>query len=643
MSIDRRYRVKKQHPLSAAILLALSSLYLSGCEDEAYTAISCDPGSVREGVTNCASPNQVELPDQASTQTVYENKGGVTGQVLGSDYWSNAQICFDINRNGRCDASSEPVEKVWENGQFSFTPEAYTSIGSDTPLLALAGAEAETTVALYAPTPANATMASVFVTPFTTLVVNEIRFNPNVLASYSAAQLALLSGTPVVGSEADLAGNDYLANGGSTTKDAATAIDNSLKQAQKLLPEKHYLATAAVVDRIYQTGQFNVNPAVADIEAQAPLDNSFNAELKTPSLKWEPGHGDEVSVTLDVTGDLAVIGSQYHNRLIVFDTSGESPNRLGSGEFAASPGERDEVDAVTGASEQVLRKLELVPDAVSAVVAVKKFKKSSGARGVGLYRADLTQPDTIPTKRFGEDENSTPDFFAFPDLNDFSLSGDGHKLVIAGENKQLISLSNQGFSVDQTIEFKSKVRAVGIDSVGHFAYASLFGARTGLVVVDLTSGNEIGFFETGSEYPKKTTIFANDSRLGLYLRNGKTLSIYDISDSAQPQLTDEIQSNQKIKSFAFSENGDFALLGLLGGAVELYSLQGGAQLVNTFQIEENTQILSTQVNGLVFVNDNRAIVLTANQIQVLDITPILATDWSEENKQQWFNDHRKPG
>lgn len=639
----------KQHPFSVAILWILCSFYLAGCENEDYAAINCDRASALEGVTNCASENRAgldvpeEQPETPEPQAGYESKGGVTGRVLGAEYWTQGEICFDINRNGDCDSASEPVEKLWENGQFSFSAEPIgNAIENSIPLLALSKAGSTVPVALYASAPGSTTEANVFVTPFTTLVESETRFNPNVLSDADAARTALSAGEPAIGNLAALEGSDYLADGDTQAATDAATIATSLAQAQNLVPDKHSPATASVVDRMYQTGGLAVTITQANIDAQEPLGDTINATLTVPTLDWPLGHEEEVSVSLDVRSNLAVVGAQYYNRLIVVDTSGASPVRLTSGLFANSPGERDEIDAVTGATEQVLRQLELTPDAVNAIVGVEKYKKTSGDRGVGLYRANLSQPSVVPAKRFGEDETNTADFFAFPDLNGFALAADGSRIVLAGEDKQLVALATQTFSTDQTITFSSKVRAVAIDSTGRHAFAALFGARTGLVTVDLSTGDETGFLATGSQYPEKITTFENDTRLAFYLRKGKTLFIYDISNPASPQLINQFESSEKIKAFAFSKTGKLALVGVVGGLVELYALEGGARLIKAFETEKDGEGAGKPVNDLAFIGDTRALLSIRNGLQQLEIEVTPPKEWSEADRQQWFDTHRKP-
>ncbi len=648
--------MKNSHPLSIAVLSIFMALHLSGCENEDYAAIDCSPGSAVSGVTNCASENQAvtgdedpQLPEQPQEPTLppqaeYQNKGGVTGQVVGASYWEQGKICFDTNQNGLCDIGSEPVEVLWSEGRFSFAAEAVaTAVENKTLLLAINEEGATKPVAMYAPAPETSTAEGVFITPFTTLVVSETQFNPNTLSSFEAARSALATGTPAIGNAQVLLGSDHLAGGEQMVIGQAAAIAASLAQSQNLLASHHFQGTAAVINQIYRSGDLEVTTVLlAAIEALEPLGDSVVAELLEPALTWGLGHADEISGTIDARNELAVVGSKWRNRLIVINTSGAALDQIGLGDFAEFPGgERDEVDAVTGATEQVLEKVQLTPDAVSAIVGVGKYKKESAERGVGLYRANLSQPTLIPAHRFGVDMVNTVDFFAFADFNDFALSADGSKIVLAGEDKRLVALTNQTFSEDFSLDFTSKVRAVGIDSTGGHAFAALFGARTGLATVDISTGTEVGFMATGSQYPEKIVTFANDTRMGFYLRKGKTLFIYNIENPASPQLILQLEGSEKMKTFAFSGDGKFAVAGIVGGIVEVYALESG-QLISEFVTEKDALGVSKSVNDIAFTDNSRALVSIKNGVQVLNIEVVPPKEWSEADKQVWFDQHRKP-
>jgi len=377
--------------------------------------------------------------------------------------------------------------------------------------------------------------------------------------------------------------------------------------------------------KIYQQGQLAVNLLEEKINPQAPLDNTIKATLQTPSLSWELDHKDETSTTLDAAGNLAIVGSYFHNRLVVFDLSTEQPSLLSTGSFANTPGRRYKVDAVTGASEQQLEQVRLTPDSLEAIVSVTKRKPSSDNRGIGLYRASLLYPETIPEKRFAEDASNTQDFYAFADINGFVMSGDGSKIAIAGEDKRLVTLNTSDFSLDHSFSFSSKVRSAGINGDASYAYAGLSGDRTGLAIMDVLSGTELGFIDTGSQYPQQIETFSNDTRLAFYLRKGETLFIYDNTQAQQPSVLTELEASGKIKTFAISEDGKIALIGINGGKVELFSLDGAARLVESFDTEGNSRG-NKPINDLAFVSNERALVSIKNGIQILDIETVSAKE-----------------
>ena len=127
------------------------ALLLSGCENEEYQAISCLENN-KSSVVNCATPT----PDPTPTE-IYQQKDGVTGRVLAAQYWEQAQVCFDLNGNGRCDKKSEPGTATFSEGKFSFSAAAVkASVKQGANLLALKTDSDGNVKALYAPTPASA-------------------------------------------------------------------------------------------------------------------------------------------------------------------------------------------------------------------------------------------------------------------------------------------------------------------------------------------------------------------------------------------------------------------------------------------------------------------------------------------------------
>ncbi len=643
--------MKKKSQSRSLLTVAMVSAILSGCDNEDYRAEDCHWDSAVEGEVSCGSPNNaggLEPPDA----TEYVEKSGVTGQVLGADYWQGATLCFDNNRNGVCD-ESEPIERSFEDGKYSFDAAAIeASISSNAPLLAVKTEQPDQTTALYAPTPASSSSKGVNVTVFTTFVMNEMVFNPYTLNSPEQARTAFQIGSFVIGNEAVLLGQDYITAGSTDINQQASDIAESFSQAQLLNAGQHYKAVAAVTDAMYQQRVYKTTIDQAAIAAQTINEQGFNAALSSPAIKWGLGHEEEASTDLHVQGNYAVVGSQYHNRLIVLDLTTNDPVLLSRNDFAASPNvERDEIDAITGASEQVLSEVSIIPGGQSVLVGVEKKKKTSSEMsaglGVGLYRADFSDPGAIPMTRFAADSGSQ-NFYPFPGLNEMAVSANASSVVLSGEDKKLTVLSTSDFSAIREFSFASKVRAVALDEAGTTVYASLFGARIGLVILDVASGNELAFFAVaGTNYPQNIHVFDGQSKIAWYLRGDKVLSVYSISNPpAGPVLMGQISATDTIKSFDISADGTLVMIAINGGGLELHALgtignEGSAEaqrLIASYQVEDNTPI-----NKVIFETDTRALVSIKNGLQILDIEIGLpASEWDDGQKNAWLLQHRTP-
>jgi len=156
----------------------------------------------------------------------------------------------------------------------------------------------------------------------------------------------------------------------------------------------------------------------------------------------------------------------------VLNLAQEIPTTLSFNDFAASPDvERDDIDGFTGASEQSLANIRITPPSSvqSVLVGVEKKNKSGSEEGadsgVGLYRANFSNPSDIPFQRFaGVSEGQ--DFYAFPDLNAMSLSSDGSRVALSGGNKKMVVLQVDDFSLLHEFSSDSKYRAVMLNEDG---------------------------------------------------------------------------------------------------------------------------------------------------------------------------------
>jgi|GEM_PF-2567814 len=629
--------------------LIISSGLLSACGSDKYSVEDCSVGSVAPDTIGCGTKNNIGEFAAPRFSSEYIEKGGVTGRVLGKEYWTEAIVCFDHNRNGACD-EIEPLERSYQGGKYSFDAASIeASIISGAPLLAVKTTPSGHSVVLYAPAPTHSADKEVNITVFTTMVVNEMEFNPYSLYSFEQSLSILQNNDFVIGNNSVLLGQDYIAEGSGTIITQAADIADSFFYAQQINTGQHYKAVAATADAMYQAQAYRVTIDQGLIDSQTIHEQGGDATLSNPVLEWDLGHDEEVSTDLHIQGNYAVVGSQYHNRLVVLELADDSsPELLSYNDFAASPDvERDQIDAFTGASEQLLESVYVTADQQNILVGVEKKKKSALDLGVGLYRADFSDPRSVPMKRFAEDTGST-DFYFFPGLNEVAISSEGGRVALAGEDNKVTVLNTSDFGTIQEFSFASRVRSVGLNSDGSVAFASLFGTRIGLAILDVATGNEFAFFSVnGSDYPENIQVSNNHSNVMWNLRDDNVLSFYSISDlSSGPLLFGQIPAEQKIKSYDISPNERLAIIASSGGKVGLYSLgrlgkDGGPtpeRLLKSFTMNNNAPI-----NTVVFASDTCALVSIKNGLHTIDIDLAPpASEWNDEQKQNWFSLHRAP-
>ncbi len=631
--------MKKIFNTSLIIVISALALLLAGCENEDYAAMSCSPSNLTGDTINCALA--IEPPAQNTTDKEYQNKGGVTGQVLSRTYWSQAQVCFDINRNGQCDPSSEPVEQTFSQGRFSFANTAIVqeSIADKVPLLAINQHADTDLIALYAPSPEIASYDEdkpANITLFTTLVANEIRYNPYHINKLVSAQQSLALDIATIET---LEGRDYITNEDAEISAQSERLFTSLRQGQQLAIHNHYLATAAVVDKIYQENSLDTMITAQDILKQNELTAVFSGDLSSTSVDWELAHEDEISVDIHSVDNLAVIGSKYHNRLTVVDISTVVPQWISSHFFADSPVERHQIDAMTGATEQVLSHVTMTPDKNSVIVAIEKYVKDSENIGVGVYRAHLSDPYSIPNQRFAAAEVNT-NYFPSAKLKDITLSNDGLTLALVGDDRKLTLLNSDDFSVKSQINVKDKARSVSLNSTNNMAYVGLLGNPKGVAIIDLASEENIAFIDTQAHYPDKLVAFPQSNKLVVHTYQSNMLNIFDTNTPSVPKLLMTLAATDKIKHFALSSNEKMILVALLGGRLELYNIENNVRLIKAFTTEKNNQGVNKTIKSITFSSDNKALINIENALQTLSIIERTVTQWTEKEKQEWFENHR---
>jgi WD40 repeat protein len=615
-----------------AVIIA-SGLLLSGCENSDFAATPCiiDPENTQPDTLDCTSPQGaiISAPNPAPAPEV-DLSLGLTGQVFDNSYWVSAQVCFDNNQNAICDTELETTVLTNEQGLYAFTKNAtYAGLLNGSPLIATL----ENRLMTASPDTDTQSSNNSNITPFTSIVVNEMLFSQASFQDAELARQAIAEKDFILASPELLTGNNYLTSdnntGNSNTGDINNFIAsfNAVQAAfnQSLEPMYNYSVIAATFNAMIDNKNFNITVnsdiSQADIDALSLLNSHINTQLSTELITWELDYKDETSRRLSSLNGLAIVGSKWHNRLTLLDTSNDSDNEGSGAEpswisstiFAYVEGGQDAVDAFSGATEQLLQDIDISPDNRSVFVTVKKAKNSSKDIGVGLYRADIFSPQEIEEIKFASATENTVDYYAFTDINNTALSADGKVLALASEKREIAILNADTLAEQSILELDSKVRSIALNQSGEQVFAGLSkSSRTGIISINVGTKEENDFIARDS-YPTDLQLFGNNL-LAVSFYQDATLSIFDVSDANNLIAIKNLSASEEIISFSLSNNGKFAAIAMRSGEFELFELTPSIRLLGKFDSKD-----SANINDISFSDDNTVLISIDNAIQVLTI------------------------
>ena len=286
--------------------------------------------------------------------------------------------CIDSNINALCE-SHEQSEKLAIWGE--------TSLYSQEFPLALTGEG----LVLTAP------IASTEISPWTTLIQSEIQFSPaqGDLQDYLSKALAL--------QQAGLSSEQAKALIASIKMvfAASTSSRNSAKNDVQASP---YQILAVLTDAVISTQSFAIDRVdLTEAAKRSTIKHNWMAtQVGKDALSWVSDEHDERAVAVSAVGERALIATEWHNRLILLDTSDKSnPKILSHAGFAEVEGARYAVDATTGATEHRISDAVLSFDAKHVYLYVDATKQKSPEykpdldKGYGLFRASIAADGTI--------------------------------------------------------------------------------------------------------------------------------------------------------------------------------------------------------------------------------------------------------
>ena len=601
-------------------MIIASGLLLNGCENSDYTAASCTIDKINTQPTSidCTVPQGAIIgssepaPEQEVDSTV-----GLQGKVFDDEYWVGAEVCFDNNQNGICDTNLESSVLTNEQGQYVLTQNVTRAgYSNGTPLIATLNNQLMSASPIIDNTFTTSNTANI--SPFTSLVVNEMLFNTLSFQNRGLAMTALGQKKFILASPELLAGENFLL--AANTNSENTAFISSFKNAQaafnqQLKAENNYSVMAALFNRMIENSNFTINLDPAEIANFNILNDIINTQLSTQLTTWEKNYEDERSRTISTQGDLAIIGSKWHNRLILIDTSSDgTANVISSALFAFVEGGQDAIDAFSGATEQLLQDIDISPDNRNVFVTIKKATDSSKDVGTGIYRADIFLPQEIEEIEFASISENTTNYYAFADINNSALSSNGEVLALASEKREIALLNANTLAEQSILNLDSKVRTIALNDSGEQIFAGLSrSARTGISSINSTTEEEQDFVIT-TGYPTDLQVIDNNKLAASFYKE-TTLSIFDISDSSNIFSLKNITASDNITSFSLSNNGKFAAIAMSKGRIELFELIPSIRLIETINSKDNENI-----NDISFTKDNILLISIKNAIQSLTLT-----------------------
>ncbi len=605
-----------------------SGLLISGCENSDYAAIPCivSNENVQPEAIDCTVPQGAIISDPSpAPEQEIDLSQGLTGQVFDGSYWISAKVCFDNNQNAICDAEVETTVLTDEQGRYIFTDNAaYAGLLNGSPLIATLDNRLMT-ANLVAGAPSSDKRN---ITPFTSIVVNEMLFSNASFQDAELARQAIAEKDFILAGAELLAGKNYLADDSATVDiNNFIASFNAAQLAfnQALNPIHNYSVLAATFSAMIENKSFSiaVNDDLnqTDIDALPLLNTHVNAQLSTNLTTWDLDYEDEKSRKLSILNNLAIVGSKWHNRLTLLDiasianaASGETEaSWISSAIFAYVEGGQDEIDAFSGATEQLLQDIDISPDNRSVFVTIKKAKKNSKDIGVGLYRADIFSAQEITETKFASATENSVDYYSCADINNTALSGDGKVLALASEKRKIAILNADTLAEQDILELDSKVRSIVLNQSGEQVFSGLSkSSRNGIVSINIGTKEENDFV-TSDSYPTNLQLFSNNLLAASFYQDN-TLSIFDVSDVTNMIALKHLIASAEITSFSLSNNGSFAAVAMNNGKIELFELIPSIRLIDKFDSQDNSNI-----NDISFSDDNTLLVSIDNAIQILTI------------------------
>ena len=478
----------------------------------------------------------------------------------------NANIlCIDSNNNGHCD-DGEAQQVSATTGSI---PQALRSNEFHT-LLQLEGGGL-----LVAP------VGAAEISAYSTLVNNELIFNPNIEGDAVKAAEYLSANNVATELSAEQNAEFYV----------------SIATALKLSDGPHPFQTiAAISDQIIATGKFAVSITEDNIIKQAAAKRALSFDETT--FGWEAGDSDEspVATTILEGRNLAIIATKYHNNLVVINT--QTKQVLNKTGFAQVDGDRYAIDTNTGASEKPFDDMQASSDAQSVYISVEGKGDTSNAEA-GLYRIAISDDGTVSAINAADTK-----FYPNENIAHFFTLNDGTVLIEDEDSDSLIVLNS---ALEKTAEI-DKLAGIFLDEI-----SSLYPAEDGKTTYAVIEGNDdssatLNRFDKATDTKTHSLDIEHELDGLIFFASGEKALAYNedgyalIINLADLTIIKTLElDNAEIETAAVSENGQFALFGGHDNKkLMIFDLTSfGSKPVKAVAVENRIRALTISNDGLV--------------------------------------------
>lgn len=553
-----------------------------------------------------ASTETTDTTDTTDTTTQsYTEKGGLTGIVYFNNTidTSTSKVCFDVNTNGVCDAG-EASESVYDGGKYSF--EKSISDAHDGEVLLSAVKSGDTTD--YLTSYANN------ITPYTTLVVNEVLYNPNANASIDTAKTLLSERF-----DADLL------NGTMPTDDESKTLYLTLQSAISK-GTNVYDSIASAVDSIYK--QDTLSPTVSitsQTRASELSGTTLTLDATDKSITWEKTDEEETIMGSSANENNIISYSRWHNSLRVVDIASQSLND--SGRFLDVDGARYATDASTGASEQLLKKV--VEDDSNNIFALITEKDDKTAGALGVYKSNVTSGITdIKYSQVSEGAN----FYALDDGTDLAVSG---SILVVGSDNGLKTFATSSLASPTHESDAGSVKAVSASE--NYIFAGIYKRKANTLSVYDTSLNAVASLNTNdltsstvtSLYPDKIASYGD--RVYFTLNDddlGKTIYCYEVSGGGLKAVK-QISLGDTVVKLSVSEDGNYLVATTWDKKLQVFQTSDFA----------NTSVNLENISYGAFLSGDTVAVSYKDSFGFYSLTKS-SSSLSDADKETWTSEHR---